>query len=132
MIVLRGNQIIFCDVDDTLVKWGTPTTEEEMKDAIPITCPISKTYIDNEPIEVESWIEYLRPHKKHIEQIKLHKMRGHTVVIWSAGGAEWAEAVVKALNLENYVDLVIGKPTWTYDDLKFHEFMGKVIYLKDE
>lgn len=49
--------------------------------------------------------------------------------MWSAGGGEWAEAVVKALGLEKYVDLVMNKPSWYYDDKEAKDWMGKRIYL---
>lgn len=54
------------------------------------------------------------------------------MVVWSAGGWDWAEAVVKTLKLENFVDLVISKPTWTYDDLQPSEFIPKPQWMKDE
>ena len=54
------------------------------------------------------------------------------MICWSAGGFDWCAAVIKALNLENYVDLVISKPCYYYDDLKPEEFMGKRYYYKDE
>lgn len=130
MKVIKGITV-FWDVDDTLVKWGN-ATPEEMNDAIPITCPISSAIIDEEDVIVQPWTEYLRPHKKHIAQIKLHKMRGHRNIVWSAGGAEWAEAVVQALGIEEYVDIVMGKPSWYYDDLRCDEYMGNPQYLKDE
>jgi phosphoserine phosphatase len=62
----------------------------------------------------------------HIEDIKRHKARGHLVCVWSAGGSEWAEAAVKALKLEKYVDLVIAKPTWVIDDLEPNQFLKRV------
>lgn len=142
MIHIKSSQVVFCDVDDTLVKWGSCPPEEQGT-AIPITCPISRyrkaaedelgeELPKDEEYQVGEWTEYLRPHKKHIEQLKQHKMRGHVIVIWSAGGDEWAMAVVKALKLEAYVDLVISKPTWYYDDIPCQEFMGKRIWMEDK
>lgn len=145
MKVLPCSQTTFFDVDDTLIMWNRPSVDDP--NAIEITCPTSRALraiqdlnedgsltpdADVEPIEVGTWVERVTPHKKHIEQLKLHKLRGHTIVVWSAGGWEWAEAAVRALKLEKYVDLVIEKPTWYYDDLQPHEFMGKRYYLKDE
>jgi phosphoserine phosphatase len=51
------------------------------------------------------------------EQLRRHHNRGHTVVVWSAGGAVWATQVVRQYNLEKYVHLIIAKPTWMWDDL---------------
>jgi hypothetical protein len=41
---------------------------------------------------------------------------GTTIFVWSLGGAEWAEKVVRALKLQDYVDFCISKPTWFLDD----------------
>lgn len=145
MKVLPCNQPTYFDVDDTLIMWNRPVVDDP--DVIEITCPTSRTMrtlmemsddgslapdTPSEPVEVGSWTERVKPHRKHIEELKKHKMRGHTVIVWSAGGWEWAEAVVRALKLEKYVDLVLEKPTWYYDDLPAQEFMGKRYYLKDE
>lgn len=132
MKVLKNTNTVWFDVDDTLVKWGS-CPEEERQYLIPITCPVGKVF-DEEGNESESpsWTEYLRPHRKHIEQLKRHKLRGHKVIVWSQGGGEWAEAVVKALQLEQYVDLVTSKPTWVYDDLPCQEYMGKNIWYEDK
>lgn len=109
--------IVFCDVDDTLVSWKCYPK-------------ISKNSIAfNDP----SGTVYLNAINEHIEALKLHKLRGHTVIVWSAGGADWAEEVVKKLGLEPYVDAVMSKPDWFYDDLPAAEFMPEInrkFYLK--
>jgi len=146
MKVFPCSQTTFFDVDDTLIMWSRPAFGDP--DAIEITCPASRTQralMDltedgiltpetppSEMVEVGTWTELVKPHKKHVEQLKLHKMRGHTIIVWSAGGWEWAEVVVRALKLEKFVDLVIEKPTWVYDDLPVVEFMPKNIWMKDE
>jgi len=145
MFVLKCNQPVYFDVDDTLVMWNPPNPNDP--DVIEIVCPTSRTKriiqeLDAETgdlkdlppdefVEVGSWTERLKPHKKHIEAMKLHKLRGHTVIVWSAGGWEWAEAAIRALNLEKYVDLVLEKPMWCYDDLPPSEFIPKVQYIKE-
>lgn len=146
MKVLPCSQTTFFDVDDTLVMWNPPNPGDP--DIIEVICPTSRTYrgllelmedgslnpvdINPDAVEVGSWTVRIKPHNKHIAQLKAHKDRGHTIIVWSAGGWEWAEAAVRALKLEKYVDLVIEKPTWYYDDLPCQEFMGKRIYMKDE
>lgn len=131
MIVLPSDQTVFCDVDDTLVLWS-PTQEQSDSSGIWIECPGSYALIDGELVTSPSWKQKLVPHSKHVEQLKQHKARGHTVVVWSAGGWEWARAVVEALGLQQYVDLVISKPTWCYDDLPPNEYMPKSIWIKGE
>jgi hypothetical protein len=131
MIIFPGHQTVYCDVDDTLILWS-PSQEQIEKEGIDIHCSESMTLIDGKLVQSSSWATKVVPHKKHIAQIIKHKMRGHQVVVWSAGGADWAAAAVRALQLEKYVDLVIQKPTWCYDDLPPEEYMPKSQWLKDE
>jgi hypothetical protein len=114
MIALHGNAWFF-DVDDTLVIWGR-TGHPEAK-----------------PFNNSGYTQWLVPHQRHIELLKTAKFRGHKVIVWSAGGSEWAEEVVKMLELENYVDLVISKPSWYVDDLPASEFMPSFnrVYMDD-
>ncbi len=63
------------------------------------------------------------PHKEHIDLLRQFAYQGHGVVIWSAGGVDWAVKAVKLLEIENLVDLVITKPDWFIDDKKAQEFM---------
>lgn len=106
MKIIGNDSTVFFDCDDTLIMWNHNRDESKL---VPVTS--------------NGITELLRPHYKHIEQLKKHKFRGHTVVVWSAGGVEWATAVVKSLKLEKYVDLVIAKPRWYYDDLQPQEFL---------
>lgn len=79
--------------------------------------------VSNEIVKINGrkfWV-----HLPHVETIKDFKARGHTVVVWSAGGSEWAEAVIEALELEQYVDLVISKPDWFVDDKPASSFMSE-------
>lgn len=130
MIVVPCKQTTFFDVDDTLVMWNT-TPEQLAKRGVDFDCPGSFVLIDGELRESPPWKQRLLPHRKHIEQLIKHKQRGHTIIVWSAGGYDWAAAVIKALKLENFVDLAISKPTWAYDDLQPTEFIPKPSYSKD-
>lgn len=73
------------------------------------------------------------PHYKHIDAIKQFKARGHGVIVWSAGGGKWAEAVVKFLGLEEHVDLIMTKVDWAIDDKKdIRDWGPEVFYLKPD
>jgi len=74
-----------------------------------------------------------RPHRKHIELIKRFHARGQPVVIWSAGGWEWALKVVQELQLEPYVHSVLSKPAWWVDDLPADKVLTEStrIFLKE-
>lgn len=110
MIVLECNQTTFFDIDETVLIWDVPPGMEDQT-----------IVFDNFGINVR-----LLPHFKHIEQMKRHKARGHTVICWSAGGWAWVKAVIETLKLEQYVDLIIEKPSWFYDDLPAREFMPEI------
>lgn len=115
MLYLNCSQPLFCDVDDTLLNWTYEPNPAE----------------DRIKVECDGYIQYLTPMKKNIEQLKAHAARGHTVIVWSAGGSSWALAAVKALQLEDFVHLVIEKPMWILDDLQPSEFMPKARWYKD-
>jgi len=116
MKVFKTDQMVPYDCDDTLVMWGL----EDKSKNIPIEDPY-----------IKGLINYLTPNEKHIELLKKHKARGMTIIVWSAGGVEWAEAVVKALKLQDYVDAVFSKPSRYVDDLPCTEWMGNRVYIKD-
>jgi hypothetical protein len=115
MIVFKTDQMVTYDCDDTLVMWGLDDKSKNIQ--------IEDPYI-------KGLSNFVTPHERHIEMMKKHKARGFTVVVWSADGVEWAEAVVKALKLEEYVDAVFGKPSMYVDDLHCELWMGNRVYIK--
>jgi FMN phosphatase YigB (HAD superfamily) len=118
MITLADNNVAFFDVDDTLIHWKCPAGRE--RDIIEIQ------------IDENHFSAFVVPHRVHIERLKRHKVIGNAVVVWSRSGSEWAEAVVKALDLEGYVDICMSKPFYYYDDKKCCEILGEHRNCKDE
>ena len=108
----------FFDVDDTLVMWWSDWSKIRNPQRIKSKekCIELKDPRDNKSI-------FLKVHWDHVQQIKEHKLRGHNTVVWSAGGSDWAEEVVNKLELNDYVDIVISKPHWWYDDLNAEEIL---------
>jgi hydroxymethylpyrimidine pyrophosphatase-like HAD family hydrolase len=102
MHVLKNGVTVAFDVDDTLVCWDTP---EDMEDK---TVTI---YCDGKECNRV-------PNPYNLNLLKKFSESGHTVIVWSASGVKWAEAVVKCLGLEQYVDLVMSKLTYYIDDIK--------------
>lgn len=115
MKVINVESTIFCDVDDTLVMWNT--------DGMLSTSLVSVV----DPYHTNTIL--LAPHLGHIKVLKDRKVRGSYIVVWSAGGYQWAESVVKALKLEAYVDLIMTKPHMYIDDKKAEEFMCERVYI---
>ena len=111
MQVVDNSHIICFDVDDTLVMWLWDQAEREKhaKDLIEVGKGNFKTL--------------LLPHFQHIELLKRYKAKGKVVIVWSQSGNQWAEEVVKALKLEEFVDFVFTKPEKYVDDLRADECM---------
>lgn len=104
MIKIEDRQTSYFDVDDTLVMWDVENAQDRAD---------------------HIWIDghCLVPHMAHIRKLKGHRKAKHIVVVWSAGGSDWAEQVINALNLQEYVDLIVSKPDIYYDDLRSSEFL---------
>jgi FMN phosphatase YigB (HAD superfamily) len=103
MLVVK-NKTVWFDVDDTLVLWDT-TSKLGKK------IKLKGETNDGKPFTME-----VVAHKEHIEEIKRYKMRGFTVIVWSQGGGEWGEKVINTLGLKGFVDIVIGKIDFCYDN----------------
>ena len=59
----------------------------------------------------------------HVDAIKDFSARGHTIILWSAGGSEWCRSVAEALGITEYVAACLSKPTWYFDDCLADRFM---------
>ena len=101
MRVVKANKQHFFDVDETLVRWSRNI----------LGAPI------------------YTPHEPTLLELIAAKQRGHHVVVWSAGGWEWADRIVRELNLQNFVDEVRCKPDWYHDDKPADEWMRRC-YIK--
>jgi phosphoserine phosphatase len=55
-------------------------------------------------------------HEPHVEAVKDFAARGHTILLWSQGGAAWAAKVARALEIEGLVWACLSKPDWIFDD----------------
>jgi hypothetical protein len=110
MTVEANENIVMFDVDDTLVIWNFPA---ERKGECVLFNGFGKT-------------ELLLPHGPNIKMLKQFKVRGHKVIVWSQGGAQWAAEVVKVLKLEEFVDLVMTKHKWIVDDLPAYMWTQRV------
>jgi len=115
--ILKFDNVAYFDVDDTLVMHKFP--DHQLGDAIEIFIP-----------DRELFRATVVPNVDHIERLKLHKAWGNGVVVWSRSGWEWAEAVVKALQLEEYVDFIAAKPMYYYDDKPCCKILGEHRYIE--
>lgn len=110
---IKCNLPTYFDIDDTLIMWS-PKQED-----------LDRYGVDFEHTYDDGVIRKGRilPHRVHIRQLIKHAMRGHTIILWSAGGEEWSYAAAKALGLDKYGTIyTMEKPRWAYDDKRPNEF----------
>lgn len=116
MKVVKNERIVPVDIDDTLVM-------HQNYDNIAFPKSIRDPYEDCKYVEV--W-----PNLPMIKIMKEEHKRGSFVIVWSKGGFAWAEAVIKALQLEEYVDMIMSKPFVYLDDKDVGEWLKDRVYLK--
>jgi len=92
---------MYFDVDGTLVR-PFKSFEEESE-----ATEYDSISINNTQMKINT---------KVVQDLQMCRTRGHVVVVWSQGGSSWAETVVKALGIAQYVDIIIAKPSWYVDD----------------
>lgn len=109
MITFPEGKTVYFDVDDTLVLWDQPIDET--------------SFLFNLTGNPKYGV-WLKPNTNITNKVKIFKQCGYCVVVWSQSGPEWAEGIVKQLGLVDYVDLVIAKPFYHYDDRPCTEWMG--------
>jgi hypothetical protein len=101
MIELKSGRTVAVDCDETILNWTYP---EGSKDLITIC-------------NDQNQCRQFQPHLHNINFLKSLKVQGYTIIVWSAGSGNWASKVVKALQLEEYVDLTCDKLEFAIDDL---------------
>lgn len=111
----ENEQVVGCDVDDTLVLWRKPQDGEE---TIDITDPY------------DGQTKTLVIHKPHIKLLRDRKARGCAIIVWSQSGPQWARAVVNALGLDEVKPFIFAKPFMIIDDLPAEAWLSNRVYLK--
>lgn len=74
---------------------------------------------------------HVRIHARHLKLLKDRRARGCWTVVWSANGKAWAQAVVNALKVQEFVCDVQAKPQAIVDDLTAEEVFPNRIFIKD-
>lgn len=114
MKVNKSENTVMFDIDETVIHWDEKSPFTSGKGKIAITDEYNHRTV------------YVYPNPVHVHFLKSQKSRGSYVIVWSAGGWAWAEAVIKALGLEEYVDYVMSKPDYYFDDKPADEWMSRV------
>lgn len=119
-MIVHNRNVIVCDVDDTLILWDEKSRDltSSLENRTVIVCPYN-----NIPY---SFIV----HQRHVDFLRREKQKGSFVIVWSRSDGAWAEAVVKALNLEVSVDMVMSKPVKFIDDKNnLQDILGMHLFL---
>ena len=112
-------KVVAFDVDDTLILHDQP---KDPKNSRIITL---KHPADGADVSV--WV-----HEEHVKLLKDQFALGRTILVWSHGGGEWVNAVVDALELENFVHLKMSKPMAFVDDLDCVHWLNKRVWVGQE
>lgn len=114
MKIINNENISPFDVDETLVCHD------------PLTCS-NKVYISD---RVSGKLMLFGINEPMVRLLREEKDRGSYVIVWSRAGHAWASAVVKALELEDCVDLILTKPRVYFDDKPVDFWMKDRVYLE--
>jgi hypothetical protein len=107
--LVQSENVAVCDVDFTLIEECKPSpSAQEMTD--PRT----------------GQLVYFNPYTEHIDLVKQMHGRGRYIIVWSAAGYAWANAVVDALKLKPFVHLIMTKPQVAVDDKPVEEWLPRV------
>lgn len=115
MNIIRNERPIQVDVDETLVIHENPLS-------------YSRFVQVSDPHEVGKTIT-LGVNEPIIKVLKDEKKRGSFITVWSRSGYAWAAAVVTALELGEYVDIVMTKPISYIDDKPVEQWLTDRVYL---
>lgn len=116
MVTYQGNRTVFFDVDDTLIEWKECDPNDELAVSI----------------KKNGYTFFKREIRAHTTELKLQRKTGNTVVVWSAGGADWAASAIEALGLKEYVDVCLTKPDFYYDDKDVKDWFPKKRFYHEE
>jgi len=113
---------IYFDVDETLIFWEDSEAIDRM---LSRGCLVDDRFVTLDTI-------CFRKHNYHIDRLIQHHNTGDLVVVWSAGGKGWADRVVDALEIREFVDVVLPKPNFYYDDIELKDFNSRRMFFDHE
>lgn len=114
MKIFENEQVICCDIDDTLVLWSPDAPGKRIK----IPCAYS----------LHSDFD-LAVHEPHVRLVRERLERGAIMIVWSQGGHKWARKVLESLGLLHENVHVYSKPIAYIDDKPCERWMGDRVYL---
>lgn len=119
MVIIKNENVEPFDVDGTLVLHQSADTIP-LGEALQVYDAITKKFIT------------VRINRPMVRLLRESKARGSYVIVWSKGGYRWATDVIKALDLVDFVDLVLTKPAAYYDDTEIQNWLPYRVYIAPE
>lgn len=116
--VIRNENVVFFDVDGTLINHGQ--VPDRIGKHVSVYDAVTDTYLP------------MQAHEPNIRLLLEEKHKGSYVIVWSRGGHEWAENVLKALNLFDKVNLIMTKPLVYIDDLPIEKWLPYRVFLEPD
>jgi hypothetical protein len=114
--VIKSEQLICVDVDDTLLLWNAPIFDQT-NSMIPFENPYNGgTYM-------------VAAHWPHITVVKQRLARGATIILWSASGFAWAKAAAEACGISGENLICASKPSFYIDDKPASAWMGEPMFM---
>lgn len=117
MVVIKNENTDFYDVDGTIIIHESHKTIPP-GESLQVFDAVTKQFIT------------VRINKPMVRLLRESKARGSYVVVWSRGGYRWAADVIKALELTEYVDLVISKPLAYFDDTPIEKWLPYRVFIE--
>lgn len=118
--IIKSDKVVMVDVDSTLCFDIADVSAEYAASEIP-----TPVICFGQTIEIY-------PHWDQVQLVQKFRRRGYTVIVWSHSGADWAEAVCKALDMDDLVSLYLAKPKFYIDDLAASTWIGERVYREFE
>lgn len=109
---MNNRRTFFVDVDETLALHNLSDWAPEER--VSVTC-------NGREFDVV-------PHRKSILLLVKFWKLGYDVIVWSKTGEDWANAVVDAFDLRQYVTICLTKPDFYMDDKPVEYWMGPRVY----
>lgn len=100
----KNGYTAYIDVDETLIFWKDDPNDTS-----------------NKVLSLPNGNLVIKLHKKHIQLVKNLYAIGWNITIWSQGGSDHAENVIKQIGLADYVHEIMNKPQMYLDDKLFQD-----------
>lgn len=106
------------DIDDTLIL--LPKHDD----------PADTRYVYvTDPVYPHGELLKFRVHEPMVRLLKEEATRGSFVIVHSRGGYQWAQNVIDALGLRQYVNLCMSKPLVYFDDTPVELWLKDRVYI---